>query len=36
MLKTKNIDIESIRCDNVDENINDDVKLILLISLTKR
>ena len=29
MLKTKNIDIESIRCDNVDENINDEIDVLL-------
>ena len=29
MLKAKNIDIESIRCDNVDENINDEINVLL-------
>ena len=29
MLKTKNIDIESIRCDNVKENINDYIDALL-------
>ena len=29
MLKTKNINIETIRCDNVDENINDDTNALL-------
>ena len=29
MLKAKNIDIESIRCDNVDENINDEIDVLL-------